>query len=181
MSQPGGLRKQGINACNLFYSTDNRTQEELMRGYDTPIHEQHPFIQLLRSLGPTRPELKVLATFIKFCRKVYQNGKFLKAYVDGKFTLRHIETYHAKATNNLYELRLLFEQMVKFVHDIPPVLEQGQYDDVVDQLQLYFDISTGLHKQFTNVIHFWVDKAGEILTSSNLGEGSENSDNEEQN
>ena len=78
MSQPGELRKQGINACNLFYSTDNRTQEQLMRGHDSPIHEGHAFIQLLRSLGPTRPELKIPATFIKFCRKVYQNGNFWK-------------------------------------------------------------------------------------------------------
>ena len=178
MSQPGELRKQGINACNLFHSTDNRTQEETMRGHDSPIHEDHAFIQLLRSLGPTRPELKILATFIKFCRKVYQNGKFLKAYienVDGKFTKGHIEAYYEKATNNLYELRLLFAQMVEFVHDIPPVLEQGQYEEVVYQLLLYFDASTGLHDQFLNVIHFWVNKAGEILASSNLGENSENS------
>ena len=179
MSQPGELRKQGIHACNLFYSADNRTQEQSMRGHDSPIHEDHAFIQLLCSLGPTRPELKILATFIKFCRKVYQNGKFLKAYienVDGKFTRGHIESYYEKATNNLYELRLLFAQMIEFVHDIPPVLQEGQHEEVLDQLLLYFDASTGLHDRFINVIHFWVDRAAEILASSDLEENSENND-----
>ena len=157
MSQPGELRKKGINACNLFYSTDNRVQEGSMREHATPIHEHHPFIQLLHLLGPTRSELKTLAAFVKFCRKVYQNAKFLKTYIEnvsGEFTVKHIEEYHSKITNNLYELGILFQQMVRFVHDIPKVLKQEQYDDVVDQLQLYFDISNGLHEQFTTVIHY---------------------------
>ena len=148
-----------------------------MRNHPSPVHEQHAFLQLLRALGP-RPELEILATFIKFCRKVYQNGKFLKAYienVDKKFTLKHVENYYVKATNNLYELKILFAQMVEFTHDVPPVLEQSQFEETLDKLLVYFDSSTGLHDQFLDTIHFWVDKASEVLASSKLGEGSENS------
>ena len=150
MFQPGGSRKQGINApvpdtgfvteptlvnCNLLISTDDYTQGEFIRKHATPIHEHHNFKQLLRILGPTCPEIKILATFVKYCRKVYQNAKFLKAYIEnisGEFTMKDIKEYHTKATDNLYELGVLFDQMVKFVHKIPEVLKQEQFNDVVD-------------------------------------------------
>ena len=37
--------------CNLFFSTNDYAQEESMRDYATPIHEDHSFKQLLRTLG----------------------------------------------------------------------------------------------------------------------------------
>ena len=161
----------------LFDVVPTRLSPESMRFHASPVHEQHAFVQLTRMLGP-RPELKLLANFIKFTRKVFLNGKFLRVYVenlDNKFTLKHVETYHLKATNNLYELKNLFEQMIDFVHDVPPFLEQIQFEETLDQLQSYFDPSTGLHDQFLDPIHFWVDRASELLTSSKLGENSENS------
>ena len=108
-----------------------------MRYHASPVHEQHAFVQLVRMLGP-RPELKPLADFIKFTRKVFQNGKFLRAFVenlDNKFTLKQVEAYHNKATNNLYQLKILFEQMFDFVHIPPPILEEIQFEETLDQIQ----------------------------------------------
>ena len=89
--------------------------------------------------------------------------------------MKDIKEYHTKATDNLYELGVLFDQMVKFVHKIPEVLKQEQFNDVVDLLQEYFDLSNGLHEQFTNVINHWIDRAAEKLASSHLEEEAEGS------
>ena len=151
--------------------------EEIMRFHLSPVHEQHAFVQLVHMLGPTRPELKPLSDFIKFTRKVFQNGKFLRRLVenrDNKFTLKQVEEYHDKATNNLNQLRLLFEQMFDFVHIPPTILEEVQFQETLDQIQTYFDPQTELHKQFLEPIHHWVDQAFELLASSKLAETSEN-------
>ena len=61
--------------------------------------------------------------------------------------------------------------MVRFVNNIPEVLEQPEYKDVVDQLEEYFDLSNALHKAFTDVINHWIDMASEKLASSCSQEG----------
>ena len=93
MFQPGGSRKQGINAPvpdtgfvpikhgnigDIFFDTDGHMQEKIMRSHPTPIHTDHLFNTLLRTLGPSRPEIKLLGEFIRYCRKVYQSAKKLR-------------------------------------------------------------------------------------------------------
>ena len=175
VSEPTLIDRSEI--CNLYYQIGNHDEEESMRHHASPVHEQHAFVQLVRMLGPTRPELKPLADFIKFTRKVFQNGKFLRGFVenrDNRYTLKQVEEYHNKATNNLYQLRLLFERMFDFVHLPPSILEQIQFEEVLEQIQVYFDPQTGLHEQFLEPIHYWVGRASQLLSSSKLAETSEN-------
>ena len=88
------------------------------------MHDQHAFIQLIRMVKP-QPEFQPLANFIRFTRKTYQNGEFLKRYVQNigdLFTLKHVKIYYDKAISNLHELKTLYEQMITFTNDPPSIL-----------------------------------------------------------
>ena len=139
-----------------------------MRFHSSPVHDNHAFIQLIRMIDP-QPEFQPLADFIRFTRKTYQNGKFLKKYVQNignLYKLQHVKIYYEKTTGNLRELEFFYEQMVTFINDPPPILYEVQFLEVLEQLQGYFDPSTKLHQQFLDTILFWLDKAADLLEQS---------------
>ena len=162
-------RENLINQNEIYFQLGNPNQEVSMRFHDSPVHDQHAFIRLIRMVGP-KPEFQLLADFIKFTRKTYQNGKTLRRYVENLGNLKHVKIFHSKAIKDLYELKILYKQMIDFVHDPPSILFEIQHEETLEQLQNYFDPSTQLHQQFLNPILFWVEKAAGLLA-----EGSENS------
>ena len=56
--------------------------------------------------------------------------------------------------------------MIGFVNDIPEVLNQPQFESVVDELESYFDPTLGVHKQFTDVIDHWISAGIEQVAVS---------------
>ena len=78
VSEPTLINQSEV--CNLFYKIGNPNLEESMRHHASPVHDDHAFVQLIRTIDP-QPEFQALADFIRFTRKIYQNGKFLKKYV----------------------------------------------------------------------------------------------------
>ena len=75
----------------------------------------------------------------------------------GAFSTSHIKEYVAITTDMLYDLGILYDQMTEFVRNAPKVLQQPQFESVVEQLDEYFDPSNGIHKDFTDVIDYWIN------------------------
>ena len=52
----------------------------------------------------------------------------------GAFSTSRIKEYVAITTDMLYDLGILYDQMTEFVRNAPKVLQQPQFESVVEQL-----------------------------------------------
>ena len=96
---------------NIFFNTDNHEMEESMKNYPTPIHHHHPFKELIRTLGSSRPEIKDLVEFVRFSRKSYVNAKKLKVRIenkDGLLSPNNIKEFIDILLDSLHQLEVYY-------------------------------------------------------------------------
>ena len=96
---------------NIFFNTDNHEMEESMKNYPTHIHHHHPFKELIRTLGSSRPEIKDLVEFVRFSRKSYVNAKKLKVRIenkDGLLSPNNIKEFIDILLDSLHQLEVYY-------------------------------------------------------------------------
>ena len=62
-----------------------------------------------------------------------------------------------------------YKKMAQFCENLPPLFEQPDLSDFVDLILEYFEVQTGQHKTFTDVIYLLLDQALEILDLKQAG------------
>ena len=143
-----------------------------MRHHVAPVHCRHVFSVMLGQLGHDRPEVAPLAEFIKVTRKAYSYAKLLKLRVVNKDRLFTVDNLK-KSIKNLQDVMFLLDQsykkMAQFCENLPPLFEQPDLSGFVDLILEYFEVQTGQHKTFTDVIYLLLDQALEILNLKQAG------------
>merc|ERR1711888_426932 len=168
----GGEISHRANVVNLFYNLDSDSQEESMRHHVAPVHCGHIFSVVVGQLGRNRPEIAPLAEFIKITKKAYCYAKLLKLRVVNKDRLFTIDNLK-KSIKNLQDVMLLLDQaykrMAQFCQNLPPLFEQSNLSDSVDFMLEYFEVQTGQHNSFTDVLYSLLDEACEVLNLKQTG------------
>ena len=62
-----------------------------------------------------------------------------------------------------------YKKMAQFCENLPPLFEQPDLTDFVDLILEYFEVQTGQHKTFTDVLYSLLDEACEILNLKQTG------------
>ena len=143
-----------------------------MRHHVAPMHCRHIFSVVVEQLGRDRPEIAPLAEFIKITRKAYSYAKLLKLRVVNKDRLFTIDNLK-KSIKNLQDVMFLLDQaykrMAQFCQNLPPLFEQSNLSDFVDFMLEYFEVQTGQHNSFTDVLYSLLDEACEVLNLKQTG------------
>ena len=142
-----------------------------MRHHVAPVHCRHIFSVVVGQLGRDRPEVAPLAEFIKITRKAYSYAKLLKLRVvnkDGLFTVDNLKKSVKNLQNVMFLLDQSYKKMAEFCGNLPPLFEEPDLSGFVDLILDYFEVGTGQHKTFTDVLYALLDQALEILAKPDL-------------
>ena len=155
------------STAHLFFNKSSTEMEEFMRDFVSPVHCKHAFNVMIKQLGPRRPEVTLLAEFVRLTRRSYSHAKLLKLRMinkDGLFTRDDLERSVNDLQNFMFLLDQSYNKMSEFCDNLPPLFQTPDLSRFVGLLLDYFEPGTGQHKEFTDILDMLLDQVVEVLS-----------------
>ena len=155
------------STAHLFFNKSSTEMEEFMRDFVSPVHCKHAFNVMIKQLGPRRPEVTLLAEFVRLTRRSYSHAKLLKLRMinkDGLFTRDDLKRSVNDLQNFMFLLDQSYNKMSEFCDNLPPLFQTPNLSRFVGLLLDYFEPGTGQHKEFTDILDMLLDQAVEVLS-----------------